>query len=93
MGRVKQGHDVLVNFRRYLAFLYDAVHGRRPLMDMRRDSEPRRRARAHSRALQASERAYSLARQRFELGGRRVLDATVGGKLQVFEKVSYASLF
>lgn len=43
--------------------------------------------------LQASERAYSLARQRFELGGRRVLDATVDGKLQVFEKVSYASLF
>lgn len=43
--------------------------------------------------LEASERAYTLARQRYEAAGRRVLDATVGGALRVFDKVDYASLF
>ncbi len=43
--------------------------------------------------LQASEAAYRLARQAFEADGRRVLDATVGGKLTVFPKVEYTSLF
>ncbi len=43
--------------------------------------------------LEASERAYHLARQAYEDGGRSVLDATVGGKLTVFPKVDYASLF
>ncbi len=43
--------------------------------------------------LEASERAYHLARQAFEADGRRVLDATLGGKLTVFPKVDYAGLF
>jgi len=43
--------------------------------------------------LEASERAYRLAREAYEAAGRRVLDATVGGKLAVFPKVDYASLF
>jgi hypothetical protein len=43
--------------------------------------------------LLASERAYQLARQAFEAAGRRVLDATVGGKLEVFPRVDYDGLF
>ncbi len=43
--------------------------------------------------LMASERAYRLARSAFEADGRQVLDATVGGKLQVFPKVDYDELF
>ena len=34
-----------------------------------------------------------MARQAYEAAGRRVLDATVGGKLLVFPKVEYESLF
>lgn len=37
--------------------------------------------------LQQSEEAYSNARQAFEAAGRRVEDATVDGKLQVFPKL------
>ncbi len=43
--------------------------------------------------LEASTRAYELARQAFEADGRRVLDATVGGKLTVFPKVRLEDLF
>lgn len=43
--------------------------------------------------LAASEAAYRMARQAYEEAGRRVVDATVGGKLTVFPKVEYASLF
>ncbi len=43
--------------------------------------------------LETSEKAYRLARQVYEQAGRQVVDATVGGKLQVFRKVDYASLF
>lgn len=43
--------------------------------------------------LTTSERAYRMARRAFEHAGRRVLDATIGGKLQVFPKVDYDSLF
>src|SRR3990172_3805013 len=43
--------------------------------------------------LEASERAYVLARQAFEAAGRRILDATIGGKLTVFPKVQYEDLF
>jgi hypothetical protein len=39
------------------------------------------------------EYAFSLARQAFEKAGGSVVDATVGGKLQVFEKVNYCDLF
>lgn len=43
--------------------------------------------------LEMSERAYRMARASFEADGRRVLDATVGGKLTVFPRVEYNSLF
>lgn len=38
-----------------------------------------------------SEMAYLLARKMFESDGRRIIDATVGGHCQVFEKVDFAS--
>ena len=34
-----------------------------------------------------------MARQAYKSAGRQVLDATVGGKLTVFPKVDYHSLF
>jgi hypothetical protein len=40
-----------------------------------------------------SEIGYRLARQAYEADGRQVLDATIGGKLAVFPKVDYLSLF
>ena len=43
--------------------------------------------------LETSERAYRMARAAYEAGGRKVLDATIGGKLTVFPKVDYLSLF
>ncbi len=43
--------------------------------------------------LETSELGYRMARAAFEQAGRRVLDATVGGKLQVFPKVDYTTLF
>ena len=42
--------------------------------------------------LKMSERAYELARSAFENDGRRIVDATVGGKLQVFPKVEYKEI-
>lgn len=43
--------------------------------------------------LETSELAYAQARRAFEQDGRRIVDATVGGKLEVFPKVAYESLF
>lgn len=43
--------------------------------------------------LQASEAAYQMAKRAFESDGRKVLDATIGGQLEVFPKVDYGSLF
>jgi hypothetical protein len=43
--------------------------------------------------LAGSERAYLMARKAFEAAGRSVRDATIGGKLTVFPKVDYNSLF
>ncbi len=43
--------------------------------------------------LEGSERAYTLARHAYEAAGRSIVDATVGGKLTVFPKVDYNSLF
>ena len=43
--------------------------------------------------LDTSERAYRMAHQAYQQAGRQVLDATVGGKLQVFPKVNYNALF
>jgi hypothetical protein len=43
--------------------------------------------------LETSERAYRMAHEAYQGAGRRVLDATVGGKLAVFPKVEYNTLF
>jgi len=43
--------------------------------------------------LETSEIGYRLARQAYEAAGRQVLDATIGGKLTIFPKVDYSSLF
>jgi hypothetical protein len=43
--------------------------------------------------LDGSERAYLLARQAYEADGRKVLDATVNGKLKIFDKTDYRTLF
>jgi hypothetical protein len=43
--------------------------------------------------LDTSERSYIMAREAYQAGGRKVIDATVGGKLTVFPKVDYSSLF
>lgn len=43
--------------------------------------------------LEASERAYRMARDAYQAAGRRVLDATVGGQLEIFPKIDYRRLF
>jgi hypothetical protein len=43
--------------------------------------------------LEGSERAYRMAKEGYESHGRQVLDATLDGKLTVFPKVAFASLF
>jgi hypothetical protein len=42
---------------------------------------------------ETSEIGYRLARQAYEANGRQVLDATIGGKLTIFPKADYLSLF
>ena len=43
--------------------------------------------------LETSELAYALAGERFRQDGREIVDATVGGRLEVFPKVDFESLF
>jgi hypothetical protein len=43
--------------------------------------------------LETSEIAYQFAREAYEADGRQILDATVGGKLTIFPKVDFTSLF
>ncbi len=43
--------------------------------------------------LDMSEIGYALARVNYEQDGRQILDATIGGKLNIFEKIEYDSLF
>ena len=43
--------------------------------------------------LETSEIAYRMARHAYEAAGRRIQDATIGGKLTIFEKVDYTTLF
>ena len=43
--------------------------------------------------LETSEIGYAMARDAYRKAGREVLDATIGGKLTVFPKVDYDSLF
>ena len=43
--------------------------------------------------LETSERSFAMARDAYQAAGRQVVDATIDGKLQVFPKVDYDSLF
>jgi hypothetical protein len=43
--------------------------------------------------LVGSERAYTMAREVYSKAGRHLVDATIGGKLTIFPKVDYNSLF
>ena len=43
--------------------------------------------------LETSELGYRLAHEHYRRAGREILDATVGGKLTIFPKVDYNSLF
>lgn len=43
--------------------------------------------------LEGSERAFRMARDAYQADGRRIVDATVGGKLTIFPKVDYDRLF
>jgi hypothetical protein len=43
--------------------------------------------------LETNEIAYHMARQAYEADGRSVIDATIDGKLRIFPKVEYDSLF
>jgi hypothetical protein len=43
--------------------------------------------------LHRSEIDYSLAREIYERNGREIVDATLGGKCQIFKKVDYLSIF
>ncbi|MHC4743963.1 MAG: glycosyltransferase, partial [Planctomycetota bacterium] len=43
--------------------------------------------------LKGSEEGYRLAKETFERAGRKIYDATVAGRLTVFEKVDYLSVF
>ena len=43
--------------------------------------------------LDTSEVGYIMAREAYKKSGREILDATIGGKLTVFPKVDYNSLF
>lgn len=43
--------------------------------------------------LEGSERAYQRAKEVYEQDGREIVDATIDGKLQIYRKVAYSSLF
>ena len=43
--------------------------------------------------LETSEIAYTMAREAYKKAGREIVDATVGGKLTIFPKANYESLF
>ena len=43
--------------------------------------------------LEGNERAYRMAREAYTQAGRSIVDATVGGKLTIFPKVDYNTLF
>jgi hypothetical protein len=43
--------------------------------------------------LDTSEIGYVFAREAYRKAGREVVDATVGGKLTIFPKVDYDTLF
>ena len=43
--------------------------------------------------LDKSEIGYAMAREVYEKSGRKIVDATVNGKLKIFEKINYDDLF
>jgi len=43
--------------------------------------------------LDTSEQGYWMAKEAYQTAGREIIDATIGGKLQVFPRVDYESLF
>jgi len=43
--------------------------------------------------LETSERAYWMAHEAYQRAGKTVIDATVGGKLDIFQKVEFNTLF
>ncbi len=43
--------------------------------------------------LESSELAYRIADFQYRVSGRNIVDATIGGKLDIFPKVDYGSLF
>lgn len=43
--------------------------------------------------LETSELAYRIAKFKFAEAGREIIDATIGGKLEIFPKVNYKDLF
>ncbi|MEZ5928551.1 MAG: glycosyltransferase [Parvularculaceae bacterium] len=47
----------------------------------------------HDPRVDRMEVAYGRAREAYEAAGRRIYNATAGGKLEVFERVAYDSLF
>jgi hypothetical protein len=47
----------------------------------------------HDPQVDRMERAYGRAKQVFESCGRQIFNATVGGQLEVFDRVDYRSLF
>ncbi len=47
----------------------------------------------HDPMVERMEQAFRRARDVYQASQRRILNATVGGKLEVFEKVDYYSLF
>jgi hypothetical protein len=47
----------------------------------------------HDPRVDRMEQAYRRAGEAFEADGRKIYNATVGGRLEVFERVEYSSLF
>ena len=47
----------------------------------------------HDPMVERMEMAFRRARDVYEASGRRILNATVGGHLEVFDRVGYGSLF
>ena len=47
----------------------------------------------HDPMVERMEQAFRRAREVYQADGRRILNATVGGKLEVFDRVDYRSLF
>ena len=47
----------------------------------------------HDPQVDRMEKAYRKAKEAFEMDGRVIFNATIGGKLEVFKRVDYQSLF